>query len=123
MRKVFAHRIWFIMLSIVFGAGIILYFGTGPAGRSGMGGGADSSRASRAAQPILTVNGEPVPRSQYDQVWDNMKRRIGGNEPQPLHKGRSGDQAVERVFVVQRHGGEQRRVACFDGPKTDGVRG
>ena len=100
MRKVFAHRIWFIMLSIVFGAGIILYFGTGPAGRSGMGGGADSSRASRAAQPILTVNGEPVPRSQYDQVWDNMKRRIGGNEIADHIPGRN----IQRSLWRRAHG-------------------
>ncbi len=77
-RRFAEHRLMYIVLAFVFGFGIIAYFGTGP-----MGGGpsrADQERAS--GQTVVTVNGEPVTRQEYDRLWDRMKSNAGSSDLQ-----------------------------------------
>ena len=78
MRKAFAKRAFYIILTVVFSLSLVAYFGSGQ-----MGGGPDASREYRE-QPIMTVNGEDVPRIQYTQMWDQYKQFAAGNPTQAL---------------------------------------
>jgi len=79
MRKTFARRAIYLFITGIFALSLVAYFGSGQMG----GGGANSSREYQEA-PIVTVNGEQVPRGQYTQMWEQYKQFTGGNEVQAL---------------------------------------
>jgi len=92
MRKVFAQRIWYVLLSIVFGLSIVLYFATPNSG--------PASSQERDAQAVLSVNGEKIPRAAYERQWDSMKRFAAGNEVQALQfQGMILDQMVNTALA------------------------
>jgi parvulin-like peptidyl-prolyl isomerase len=78
-RKFAEHRFIYLLIAGVFGFGIIAYFGMGQSGGVGRGGG-----ATRTEQTIATVNGETISRGQYDKLWEQYKRMMGGGELQGM---------------------------------------
>src|ERR1043166_9511962 len=81
-RKFAEHRLVYIFLALIFGFGIIAYFGMGP-----MGGGAGriDQRQQAQQQTIAVVNGEKITRAAYDSQWERYKRFGGaGNEAQSV---------------------------------------
>src|SRR5712691_4854700 len=79
-RRFAEHRLMYIILAFVFGFGIIAYFGTGPMG----GGPTRADRNTSGQTTVVTVNGEAVSRTEFDRVWDQMKRRAGSSDLQAV---------------------------------------
>ncbi len=75
-RKFASHRIIYLGLAGVFGVGIIAYFGAAPGG-GGSGGGREGDRGT-----IATVNGTPIDRSEFDQIWSLVRRQVASQGPQ-----------------------------------------
>ena len=101
MRKTFAKRAFYIILTVVFSLSLVAYFGSGQ-----MGGGQEASREYQE-QPVVTVNGEKVPRMQYAQLWDQYKQFSAGNPTQALSfqgmvLNQIVDNAMQRALAKQR---------------------
>ena len=78
MRKTFARRFIYLIITGVFALSLVAYFGGGQIGTPG-----GASREYQE-QPVVTVNGEAVPRIQYTNMWNQYKQFAGGNETQSL---------------------------------------
>jgi parvulin-like peptidyl-prolyl isomerase len=74
-RKFAVHRIIYLGLAGIFGLGMVAYFSTGMPGAGGRG-----AATEREASTVVTVNGEPVTRAEYDQAWELQRRMAGGSE-------------------------------------------
>lgn len=70
-RKFATHRLIFLIIAIIFGLGIVMYFGASPMGGSR----SDSSRADYNSEVLVTANGEPVNRGEYNRIWEMMRRQ------------------------------------------------
>lgn len=71
-RKFASHRIIYVGLAIVFGLGIVAYFGAAPSSLGRGQGGADGS----AAGTIATVDGTPISRADFDRRWEMARRQV-----------------------------------------------
>src|SRR5256714_14577896 len=74
------NRLMFLFLAVLFGFGIIAYFGTGPGGGSSSSSSA-SNRATRAQDVVAVVNGEKVTRVQAENALQQAReqaRMFGG---------------------------------------------
>src|SRR5687768_8504453 len=103
MRKTFARRAIYLFITGIFALSLVAYFGSGQLGGSG----ANTSREYQEA-PIVTVNGEEVPRGQFTQMWDQYKSMTGGNEVQAISfqgmlLGQLIDQALQRSVAKERN--------------------
>src|SRR2546423_5420235 len=102
MRKTFAKRFIYLLITGVFALSLVAYFGSGQLG----GRNANTSREFQE-QPIVTVNGESVPRVQYERMWEQYKQFARGNETQSLSfqgmiLNQIIDQALQRSIAKQR---------------------
>lgn len=70
-RKFSAHRIFYVILAVMFGLGIVAYFGGAPSARDGQGGSQHSTSV------IATVNGMPIQRGDYETQWEQMRKQMG----------------------------------------------
>jgi len=80
-RKFAKHRLIYVLLTIIFAFGIVAYFGSGPWGGLGS---SQAERLARAQEPVVTVNGEPVTRGEYERGWENYRRFGGGSDLQAV---------------------------------------
>src|SRR5438105_2720152 len=78
------NRFMFLFLAVLFGFGIIAYFGTGPGG--GGGNSSASNRATRSQDVVAVVNGEKIMRAQAENALEfaRMRARVmgGGSDAQ-----------------------------------------
>jgi hypothetical protein len=71
-RGLARNRVVYWFLAIVMGVGIVAMFsgiGGRPQGSSG------ESQEARSGEVILTVNGEPVKRGEYETMWQMMRQQ------------------------------------------------
>jgi parvulin-like peptidyl-prolyl isomerase len=74
-RKFASHRLAYIFLAGIFGFGMIAYFAPRtPGGSNGRG----QAVTERSQEAIATVNGEAIPRMQYENQWGRYKQSFGG---------------------------------------------
>ncbi|HSV74061.1 MAG TPA: peptidylprolyl isomerase [Chthonomonadales bacterium] len=78
-RRLAVHRVLFIGIAVVFGLGVIAYFGASPMATQ------DAETQRLRDETVVTVNGQAVTRGDYMSAWDQLERRAGGNELQAAY--------------------------------------
>jgi peptidyl-prolyl cis-trans isomerase C len=70
------NRLGFLFLALLFGFGIIAYFGTGPGGNIDTG----RNRPATTNDTVATVNGEPITRNEVDSAFNRVRQFSRGND-------------------------------------------
>jgi parvulin-like peptidyl-prolyl isomerase len=98
------NRLAFLIIAIIFGFGIIAYFGSGPGG-----GGSGVDRAAREQEAVVVVNGEPVTRAEVEREVEGANRSFAAMGPAESARMQGGmlaqlvDNAL-RVSVAKKRG-------------------
>jgi parvulin-like peptidyl-prolyl isomerase len=71
-RRFAAHRVIFIGIAVIFAASLVVYFGVSTDG------GHQRTRE-YMEQPVVTVNGYPVTRAEYERQVEGLRRMAGGD--------------------------------------------
>lgn len=90
------NRFWFLMIALLFGFGIIAYFGSGPGGGTNTPGTHDLGMN----DTVATVNGEPITRAEAESAFQRVRQLSRGNDASAVQfEGMMLNQLVDQAIL------------------------